>query len=451
MEIVIEKIVYPGNALGRGSDGIATFVEGALVGEVVEVEVFKNKKTFKEARLLNIIKPSPLRIIAKCPSYGVCGGCSFQHVGYEDQVKIKEENVKELIQLFNVPMEPIIKSPEQWGYRNKMEFSYANDKNGLLLGLHKKKQFNQYCSVPPCFIADPDMMKVVKQAVDFSVNSDQISYDKRTHEGVYRHFVIRKAKHTGQILVNIVTNKVSGIDESFFSKLIEELKDKVTSIYWTINSSVSDAVKADKLILLQGKKAIEEKLVVNNKEYSFLISPFSFFQTNTFGTEKLYQTVFELMECKVTDSVLDLYCGTGTIGLVLAPYVKNVYGIDSNEAAILDASLNSKNNGIKNIDFKPVIVEKWVKENAMPFFNALVVDPPRNGLSGKVLDFIIDKKPEKIVYVSCNPSTLARDLNDLTKKSCYKIKRIVPLDMFPQTFHIETVVSLEIDKNQIKV
>lgn len=444
MEIVIEKVVYPGNALGRGADGIATFVEGALAGETVEVKVFKNKKTFKEARLTNIIKPSPLRIQAKCPSFGFCGGCSFQHAGYTDQVRIKEENVKEILAPFNVQVEPIIPSPEEWGYRNKMEFSYANTPQGLLLGLHKKMKFNEYCAVPPCYIADEHMMAVVKKAFDFSKASGLSAYDKRTHEGFFRHFVIRKAKHTGQVLINLVTNKLDGIDESFFSKLTEALKPEVASIYWTINTSVSDAVKADKLVLLYGKESIEEKLAVNKKEYSFLISPFSFFQTNTFGTEKLYQTVFDLLGCKTTDKILDLYCGTGTIGLVLAPYVESVFGVDSNEAAIADASLNSKRNDIKNIDFKAVAVEKWVKENGLPEFNALVVDPPRNGLSGKVIDFINAKKPQKIVYVSCNPSTLARDLTDLTKKAEYKIKRIIPLDMFPQTFHIETVVLLEI-------
>ena len=480
-EIKIEKVVYPGKALGRGSDGIATFVEGALAGETAEVEVYKNKKTFKEATLINIKVSSPDRIKPKCPSFGNCGGCSFQHVGYENQAKIKEENVKELLRAFgpatwNPPsldgggmrlhssredavieeasgfsrrsvtktIEPIIKSPQEWGYRNKMEFSFAEEGGKLILGLHKKRMFNEYCPLPPCYIADDEMMNVVNKSIDFAVSSGLKAYNKRTHQGFYRHLVIRRAKHTGQILLNIATNAAEGVDENFFLPLINELKTQVTSFYWTINTSMSDVVKADKLILLNGAQSIEEKLIVGKSEYSFLISPFSFFQTNTFATEKLYQTALDMMECKTTDTVLDLYCGTGTIGLVHAPYVKNVFGVDSNATAIVDASLNSKRNNINNIGFKAVTVEKWVKEDGLPSFNALILDPPRNGLTNKVIDFIIDKKPAKIVYVSCNPSTLARDLSDLTAKAGYKIKRIVPIDMFPQTFHIETVVSLEI-------
>lgn len=443
-DIKIEKVVYPGKALGRSSDGIATFVEGALAGETAEVEVYKSKKTFKEATLLNIKTSSTERIKPKCPSFGNCGGCSFQHVGYENQAKIKEENVKELLKAFGKTIEPIIKSPQEWGYRNKMEFSFAEEGGKLILGLHKKRMFNEYSPVPPCYIADEEMMNVVNIAVNFAVKSGLRAYNKRTHQGFYRHLVIRRAKHTGQILLNIATNAAEGVTESFFLPLINELKSLVTSCYWTINTSMSDAVKADKLILLNGKESIEEKLEIGKSGYSFLISPFSFFQTNTFATEKLYQTVLEFMECKTTDIVLDLYCGTGTIGLVHAPYVKSVFGVDSNETAIADALLNSKRNNINNIGFKAVTVEKWVKEENLPFFNALIIDPPRNGLTNKVIDFIIEKKPSKIVYVSCNPSTLARDLADLTAKAGYKIKRIVPIDMFPQTFHIETVVSLEI-------
>ncbi|MFH1367752.1 MAG: 23S rRNA (uracil(1939)-C(5))-methyltransferase RlmD [Elusimicrobiota bacterium] len=481
MIITIEKIVYLGKALGRGEDGIATFVEGALPGEKVDVTVTKAKKTFKEAKLVSVLEPSPMRIEPECPSFAKCGGCAFQHISYENQLKIKKEYVEELLKpVYSEPVE-VIPSPEIWGYRNKMEFSYFNDNSGLQIGLHQKGEFNRYFPVPPCLISDKEMMPVLEMVLNFSRGSLIPCYDKRAHEGFYRHLVLRKAKSTGQLLVNLVTNAKTEANPATFEELVKFLKVSTASFHWTINSSVSDAVQADSMILLSGAETIEESVTVRGRKYSFIISPFSFFQTNTFGAEKLYELAVDFLEPAKTDTVLDLYCGTGTIGIIVAPFVKEVVGVEQVEDAVKDAEQNKLRNKIDNIRFKAGAVEKWLKspnnsaktkesfsnggrnsdirENHdlnqqdvgiklpdKPVFNALILDPPRGGISTKVVKYIDQLKPEKIIYVSCNPSTLARDLALIIETSGYKINKIKSVDMFPHTYHIETVAQLTINK-----
>jgi 23S rRNA (uracil-5-)-methyltransferase RumA len=441
MKIKIEKIVYPGKSLGRGEDGIAVFTEGGLPGETVEVTVTKSRKSFKEARLEAVLEPSADRIQAECPSFSKCGGCTFQHVSYQNQLKIKQAYTGELIAPFGFGDINIIPSPEEWGYRNKMEFSFFDEGKGLMLGLHKKGEFAKYFPIPPCLISDKDLINVFEIVLAYARKTGLVCYDKRDHTGFYRHLVLRKSKGTGQVLVNLVTNAKEDVGPELFKPLADELAGKAASFYWTINTSVSDAVNVDKLILISGAENIEEIITVKDRKYSFLISPFSFFQTNTHGAEKLYELAIDMLEPKDTDSVLDLYCGTGTIGIVVAPFVKAVFGVEQVEAAILDAEKNKVRNKIENISFAAGSVEKWVKTADKPHFNAVILDPPRGGISTKVVKYIAELKPDKIVYVSCNPSTLARDLA-LLKEPGYTPRKAVAVDMFPHTYHIETIVSL---------
>lgn len=443
MTITIEKIVYPGKALGRGEDGIATFTDGALAGEVVEVRITKNKKTFREAKLLEVVKPSPDRITARCPSYGKCGGCSFQHTDYANQVKLKEGYVREHLEKHCPEISDVVNSPLKWNYRNKMEFSFFFGEKGILdIGLHEKNEFNRYFPVPPCFICDSDFLPVTEIIRDFARSSGLPVYDKRVQTGFYRHLVLRKGVKTGDLLVNLVVNNIA-FPRDIFAPLVEALKGRITSFHLTLNGSVSDAVKVDEKRLLFGPEIIRESLTVKGRAYSFLVSPFSFFQTNTLGTEILYETVLDLGHFKDTDTVLDLYCGTGTIGIVIAPYAKRVFGVEQVEDAVKNAELNRAGNGLDNISFWSGSVEKWIKSADVPAYNALVLDPPRGGLSNKIIDFIVRTAPEKIIYVSCNPSTLARDLEAIIEKGGYKPVKLVPLDMFPHTYHVECVAALE--------
>ena len=442
MQITVEKIVYPGRSLGRGEDGIATFTEGGLAGEIVELDIYKKKKSFKEGRITGVLRSSPLRISPRCPSFGHCGGCSFQHTGYEHQVEIKEGYVKEQLNPLDIAVSPLVKSPEEWGYRNKMEFSFFEQDGELKVGLHKKGAFNRYFSVPPCFISDRDFLPVIESVLTFARDSRLPAYDLKTHQGFYRHLVLRKGRRTGQLLVNLVTNRRDGIADDLLNPLVDCLKEKVTSFYWTKNSRASDAVIAEEPVLLWGWEMIEEQMLIKGRVYTFVISPFSFFQTNTLGAERLYETVVDMLNGGKEDRVLDLYCGTGTISLMLAPYVQEVLGVEQLPDAIENAEANKKRNGIENVSFETGTVEKWIKHSAKPDVNCLVLDPPRSGVSNRVIDFIGQSQPERIVYVSCNPATLARDLKGITEKVSYRIEKAIPLDMFPQTYHVEMVVSL---------
>ncbi|MDR3275263.1 MAG: 23S rRNA (uracil(1939)-C(5))-methyltransferase RlmD [Endomicrobium sp.] len=437
-----EKIVFPGRSLCRCDDGIALFTEGLLPDESADVIVTKDKKTFREGLLKNITSKSYERIDPLCPSFNLCGGCSFQNVSYENQIKYKQKYIAELLDFTGVKISNILKSPRFWHYRNKMEFSFFNNKGIADLGLHCKGSFDRYVSIPPCFIADKDFSQPVKLVKRFANDNNLTAHDNKTHEGFFRHLVLRKAANNNQLLVNIVTSAVD-YETSFLEPLIKELKKFSDSIYWTFNSRKSDAVSADSLKLMHGQSFITERLSISRKNYFFNISPFSFFQTSSKGTEILYNEVLRLLNPSKEDVLLDLYCGTGTIAVSIAQNVKKVIGIDLLGQAIDNAKENACINDIYNVEFSTSNAQDWVKENENSF-NIIVLDPPRGGVAKNVVKFLIDSKAEKIVYISCNPSTLARDLKLITESGKYKVKEITPVDMFPQTYHIETLVLLEL-------
>ncbi|AKL98095.1 23S rRNA (uracil(1939)-C(5))-methyltransferase RlmD [Endomicrobium proavitum] len=438
INVKCEKIVFPGRSLCRCADGIALFTEGLLAGETADVLVIRDKKSFREGLLKNITEKSPARIEPKCLSFGRCGGCTFQNTDYKNQIKYKKEYIGELLNIFGVEIGEILQSPQVWNYRNKMEFSFFNNGDKADLGLHCRGSFNRYVSVPPCFIADEDFVKAAEIVKNFANKNGLPAYNNKTHEGFFRHLVLRKAQNNNQFLINIVTNAA----EYNFAPLVKELTPFAQSIFWTQNGRLSDAVVVDNFTLLYGKENITEKLNVGAKDYFFNISPFSFFQTNSKGTEILYNEVLRLLNPSKQDELLDLYCGTGTIGISMAHRVQKVIGIEQIEQAVENAKTNAELNKISNAQFYASTAEKWVKENNQKF-NSIVIDPPRSGLTNDVIKFLLNSGAKKIVYVSCNPSTLARDLTLLTSENKYKIKAITPVDMFPQTYHVETVVLLE--------
>lgn len=496
IKVKAEKIVFPGNVLCRCEDGIALFTEGLLPGEDAEVFVTRDKKSFREAKLEKIITTSPLRQKPKCLSFGKCGGCSFQHTDYENQIKFKTDCVKELLNFVNVKIPQTKQSPVQWNYRNKMEFSFYNEKIGRLedlkigndkrqtattldcharhsqgllamtdkkednkptenfsvlnpqpsavvlsLGLHCKGSFYKYSEIPPCFIADADIMKAAEIVKDFAISTGLKAYNNKSHEGFFRHLVLRKGVNTDELLVNIVTNKQDDINKNFFDSVVKKLSSFCSSIYWTENSKFSDAVNAEKTTLLYGNENITEILTVGNNAFKFSVAPFSFFQTNTKSTEVLYNTIIELLQPDKQDDLLDMYCGTGAIGICLSPHVKSVVGVEQVEESIESAKYNAKINDVKNVEFFAASAEKWVKSNNKKF-DVVVIDPPRAGLMEPVIEHLLFLNPKKIVYVSCNPSTLARDLKLITKDKKYKIIKVCPVDMFPQTYHVETIALL---------
>jgi 23S rRNA (uracil-5-)-methyltransferase RumA len=437
-----EKIIFPGRSLCRCPDGIVLFTEGLLPGETADVFVIKERKTFREALLKNITSKSAERIDPLCPSFGFCGGCSFQNASYENQIKYKQEYISELLNFTGVKISKILTSPQIWYYRNKMEFSFFNNKDIVDLGLHCKGMFNKYVPVPPCFIADKDFLQAVETVKRFTNENNFTTYDNKTFEGFFRHLVLRKAGNNNQFLVNVVTNAVE-CKSVFLEPLIKELAGFSCSVYWTSNGRKSDAVLADRLTLMCGKPFITERLNIGGEDFFFDISPFSFFQTNSKATEILYNEVLRLLNPSKCSVLLDLYCGTGTIGISMAHNVKKVIGIEHIRQAIDNAKENALANNVFNAEFYASDAEGWIKENKS-CFDAVVVDPPRSGLTKDIIKFLLESKAKRIIYVSCNPSTLARDLQLITENGKCKIKEITPVDMFPQTYHLETVVLLEL-------
>jgi 23S rRNA (uracil-5-)-methyltransferase RumA len=487
INVICEKIVFPGRSLCRCDDRIALFTEGLLPGEQANVLVIRDKKSFREGLVKEITSKSCERTSPLCPSFGFCGGCSFQNTSYENQVKYKQQYVSELLEFTGIEISQFLTSSDIWFYRNKMEFSFFNSpppsnsecsndivcnstgscniqslancyhlhkvaeyspKDCLIngdfktdLGLHRRGSFNRYVSVPPCFIANKEFLRVAETIKRFGDENAISAYNNKTHEGFFRHLVLRKAANNNQLLINIVTNNTDQ-EHPVLELLIKELSAFADSIYWTLNARKSDAVMSDKTILMYGKSYIVEKISVGGKDYFFNISPFSFFQTNSKGTEVLYNEVLRLLNPSKEDILLDLYCGTGTIGISMARNVKKVIGIEQVKQAISNAKENSVANNVPNAHFYAMTVEQWVSENHMAF-DVIVVDPPRRGLTKDVVNFLLNSNAKKIIYVSCNPSTLARDLQSIVEKGIHKVKQIVPVDMFPHTYHTEVIVLLE--------
>jgi 23S rRNA (uracil-5-)-methyltransferase RumA len=443
INVVCEKIVFPGRSLCRCEDGLVLFTEWLLPAESAEVLVVRDKKTYREGILKKITLKSKDRIDPKCSCFGVCGGCCFQNISYENQLSLKQEYLKELLSFTGLTVSNILPSPLQWHYRNKMQLSFFNNNDTVDLGLHKKGSFNKYISVPCCFIADADFVKVIDSVKTFAKKTKLLAYDNKKHEGFFRHLVLRKAQNNGQLLVNIVTNELK-TNQDILNPIVEELSMFVDALYWTINSKKSDDINLDKLVLLYGSPLIREKLNVGNKDFYFNISPFSFFQTNSKATEVLYNQVLRLLKPSKNDILLDLYCGTGAIGLSMAYSVKEVVGIDLLAQAIENAKENLIINNITNAHFFVSSCQDWVNTTKYKF-DLIVVDPPRTGLTENVIDFLLFSKVKKIVYVSCNPSTLARDLQIILESSKYRLTEIVPVDIFAHTSHVEVVVALELN------
>ncbi|MDR1418636.1 MAG: 23S rRNA (uracil(1939)-C(5))-methyltransferase RlmD [Endomicrobium sp.] len=440
--VVCEKIVFPGRSLCRCEDGLALFTDWLLPKEKAEVLVIRDKKTYREGILKNIILKSDDRIKPKCKSFVVCGGCRFQNLSYENQLTLKQEYLEELLSFITgLNISKILPSPVQWYYRNKMEFSFFNNNGELDLGLHERGSFNRYISVPPCFIADKDFSKVVELVKNFAKKSNLTAYNNKIHEGFFRHLVLRKAQNNGQLLVNIVTNELT-VGEDVLDPIVKELSVFVDSLYWTINYKKSDSIIPNKLILLSGNSFIREKLEVGGKNFYFNISPFSFFQTNSKGTEVLYNQVLKLLRPCKHDILLDLYCGAGIIGLSVARNVKGIVGVDIIPEAIVNAKENAVINSIGNAQFFVSSCQDWVNTTEYKF-DLIVVDPPRAGLTKDVINFLLSSKAKRIVYVSCNLSTLARDLQIIIKNDKYRPIEIVPVDVFAHTSHVEVIVALE--------
>ena len=484
---MVDRVDFPnkGRLLVEGEKAV---VKNCLPGQKISFVVNKLKNGKAEGTLKEVLERSPLETRSgACRSYGSCGGCSYQSLPYQAQLDMKQEQVKRLVDSVcrDYEFEGILGSPVEWGYRNKMEFSFGDEYKGgpLALGLHKKGSFHDIITVDDCSIVDRDYNQILRCVLDYFTEQGLHYYHKLTHKGFLRHLLVRKAVKTGEILINIITSsqketlvaEQSGMGEAealktsgtealtlennldgkkkaegavgeelwteFIRRLLElELKSTIAGILHTVNDSLADVVKSDRTDLLYGRDYITEELL----GLQFKITTFSFFQTNSLGAEVLYAKVREYVGDTKEKNIFDLYSGTGTIAQLLAPVAGKVTGVEIVEEAVEAARENAALNGLSNCEFIAGDVLKVVDElKCKP--DIIVLDPPRDGIHPKALDKIIDFGVDRIIYVSCKPTSLIRDLEVLQARG-YKMKKVCAVDMFPQTVHVETVVLLSQQK-----
>ncbi|MBN3354504.1 23S rRNA (uracil(1939)-C(5))-methyltransferase RlmD [Clostridium botulinum] len=441
-EFLIEETEFPGTGVAQ-KDGVPVYIKGTVPGQKVLAKVTKKRREYAQAKLLEIIENIDYAIENKCPHFGQCGGCSTQYIPYEKQLQIKEEQLLKLFkskEIKGFEFLGVEKSPEEYEYRNKMEFTFGDMEKGgdLTLGMHVKNRNFSIVTVDNCEIVDIDFRNILTTVVNYFNEKKLPKYRVMSHEGFLRNLVIRKAKNTGEILINIVTTSQMEFDfkEIVDMLLKEECKGEIKGILHTINDTLSDVVQVDKLEILYGRDYIIEELL----GLKFKIAPEAFFQTNSKGAEKLYSIVKDFLGDASSKVVFDLYCGTGTIGQIVAPKAKKVIGVELIEEAVKAANENAKLNGLNNCEFIAGDVAKVIKDvKQKP--DIIILDPPRPGVHPAALEYVVKFEPKEIIYVSCNPKTLVDDLKYLIDNG-YKIEKVKGMDMFPHTPHVETVVRL---------
>ena len=452
IEVEVEDLAFGGRALAR-VEGLVIFVEGALPGDRVLATVYRRKRQYAEARAERILRPAATRVPPRCSHVAVCGGCRTQDLDYAEQLRHKERQVEEcLAHLGRVraTARPIIPAPSTFHYRNKMEYSFGSDREGLLtLGLHRHGFFDRTFDLERCHIATPVSSEIVAAARAWAHREGLPPYDTRRNTGLLRYLVVREGIRTGQVMVNLVATESRPV----FAALAEELHRRfpaIASIVVNLTRRKAQIATGEEEHVLFGGPTIEERL----GGLTFEISSNSFFQTNTEQGERLLEAALEGLSLTGQERVLDVYSGTGTFTLPIAGRAREAIGIESSEAAVRDAERNAARNGIANARFYNEDAMESLRDRfglgtrgpGAPFdrpeIDAVLVDPPRAGLHAGVVSRLIHLGAHRLVYVSCNPSTLGRDLA-LLCESRYRLEWVRPVDMFPHTPHIECVAALE--------
>ena len=450
----VEYVDFPNKAVVRTEEGDKVVVKNAIPGQKVSLRVTKVRKGKAEGNLHEVLERSPLEVEAKCPHAQDCGGCTYQTLPYEAQLQMKENQVRKLIMdAVGFDFHGIKGSPLQYEYRNKMEFSFGDAYKGgpLALGQHKRGSFYDILTVTQCQIVDEDFRKILEATVNFFGAKEMTFFHRLTHEGYLRHLLVRKAVKTQEILVDLVTTTqlFDMTPDQEEAMLLEwkdllvglEFKGELKGVLHTKNDSLADVVRNDGTDLLFGQDYFYEELL----GLTFKISPFSFFQTNSLGAEVLYETAREFILADDPNAlkdkvVYDLYSGTGTIAQMLAPVAKEVVGVEIIEEAVEAAKENAALNGLTNCSFLAGDVLK-VLDTIEEKPDYIVLDPPRDGLHPKALEKIAGYNVPKFIYISCKPTSLARDLV-LFRKHGYEVERVCCVDMFPNTVHCETIALL---------
>ncbi|MDY6951414.1 MAG: 23S rRNA (uracil(1939)-C(5))-methyltransferase RlmD [Thermodesulfobacteriota bacterium] len=452
LELKIEKLIFGGRGLAW-VDGFAIFVEKAVPGDEVRARVFRKKKNHAEARVLALLQPSPFRIAPPCPYSGFCGGCPWQFLDYEKQLAFKTEQVVESLehigQLRDVPVHPAIPSEREFGYRNKMEFSFSDRRwllpeelsqpeisKGFALGLHVPGSFHKVLDIDACLLQPPLGNKILGEVRRYTRQSGIPPYGLKSHRGFWRFLMLRYSPSYDNWMVNIVTSEEQTPWVAPLSRWLCEKFENVISVVNNVNTRRAAIAVGERERVLAGQPVVRDRI----GGFEFEISANSFFQTNTAGAECLYGVAKDYARLTGKESVLDLYSGTGTIAIFLADGASKIVGVEISETAVEDAKKNCQKNQIDNCQFMCLDIRKGLhlfKEKT----DVMIVDPPRAGMHPDVVNAVCQQRPARIVYVSCNPATLARDL--ATLKAFYRVAEVQPVDMFPHTHHIECVARLE--------
>jgi len=442
LTVFVEDLTHDGQGVAK-VDGYPIFIKGALPDEKVEVHVVKALKKYGFAKLIEIEQASPFRVAAPCPVFDTCGGCQLQHLSYEGQLMVKEKQVRsamERIGKVHTTVLPVMGMDNPWRYRNKSQIPFGTEDGRVVAGFYKSGS-HDIADTPTCLIqseeADRLMLALKERALELGLEP----YDEKTGRGQLRHLVVRKGQTSGETMVVLVTKSRKLTQPEKVIQFIRQLEPSTVSIVQNINPTRTNVIFGEETFVHWGKSHIVDSIGA----IQFEISARSFYQINPIQTNVLYQKALEAAGLTGTETVMDAYCGIGTISLFLAQQAKQVLGVEIVPQAVEDARRNAELNGFTNAEFEvgaaEDVITKWYEDGKLP--DVVVVDPPRKGLDGKLIDTLIEHKPRRIVYVSCNPATLARDLR-LLEDGGYTVHEVQPVDMFPHTTHVECVTYLTI-------
>lgn len=457
VDLQIESTAFKGKGIAK-HDGIAVFVPGTAPGDLVEARIIKKKKSYREAKVLNLKEPSPIRIEPTCSHADTCGGCTWQHIPYKKQLEYKEQHVRDHMEriagLDPDIVEPILGCDQDLYYRNKMEYSFGTrrwltdaeikadkyiDDSAFAAGLHAPGRYDKILNLSECHLQDPISYKLLDFVRAYCKENSIPAFDTHENTGFMRHLVIRTSHHTDDLMVNLVTFKDDPEIMKGLSDAILENFPEVTTIINNVNDQTNPTAVGRFEKVLHGPGFIVDSI----GEHSFKIDANAFFQTNTRQAENLYKVAKEFADLKPDSKLFDLYCGVGTLTLFMADSADKAIGIELVDVAVENAKQNAKQNSVDNVEFvlgdmKDTFNDQFLEKHGQP--DCIITDPPRSGMHPDVVTHLADLAVDKLVYVSCNPSTMARDLKVL--KEVYNIERVRPVDMFPQTYHIEAVAEL---------
>ncbi len=444
LSLTIDDLAFGGEGVGR-ADGYVVFVPGGLPGDRLRVRLVQVRSRFGRGVIDAIEEPSPQRVEAPCPYFGRCGGCRLQHMAYPAQLAFKAKQVVDALErlggLKGIEVQPIIGATETFGYRNKMEFTVARDsKEPMVVGLHEADRYDSVLDIDRCLLQSDRMNALLGEARDFFIERGLTVYEQDSGEGLLRFLMLREGTHTGELMANVVTSAPAVSEVAPLAQRLQARDAGTTSVVMNVNPKKASVAVGVEEHLLGGRDHIRESV----GGLTFQVSASSFFQTNTRQAERLFELVIDSAGLTGTETVYDLYSGTGAISLLLARRARWVYGVEVAQAAVDDAGVNAAANGITNCTFVcgevrfvlPSLIAKGVTAEVV------VADPPRAGFHPKALHALITLGARRIVYVSCNPTTLARDLGELVRGG-YRLEWVQPVDMFPHTPHIEAVARLE--------